>query len=107
MITQKILIDNFDNKAIRYGNTFRDYRVKTVAYQLTFALCLVAYIYVAAVRRYKANPYGHNINIYNRVPIIGELPLSKYILYLQRKRSKNDYCPSFLSVHNTLVHYYL
>ncbi len=55
--TKEILIDNFDNKAMRYGSTFDDYRTKTVLYQIVFLISICTYVYICALKRYKRNPY--------------------------------------------------
>lgn len=56
--TKEILIDNFDNKAMRYGTTFKDYRTKTVLYQIIFLISICTYVYICAIKTYKQNPYS-------------------------------------------------
>ena len=54
--TKEIIVDNFDGRAMRYGNTFKDYRMKTVVYQIAFIICITAYCYTCIFKR-RRNDY--------------------------------------------------
>lgn len=40
----------FAEDALRYGDTFKEYRTKTVVYQVAFAMCFVIYIYTCVFK---------------------------------------------------------
>lgn len=53
--TKEIIVDNVKDRAMRYGNTFKEYRTKTVVYQITFAVCLVAYFSTCLLQQKKGD----------------------------------------------------